>query len=97
MLGAVSVSNATRLLPAASPVKKAEPSDLKALVEKVDCFIFDCDGKFGLHEVTSACCCVACQAAVTVGPPTACMQVSSGEATRSSRAYPRRSTSCDRW
>ena len=95
MLSAVSVSNETRLLPAASPVKKAEPSDLKALVEKVDCFIFDCDGEFRLHEVTFACCCMACQAAVTAGPP--CMQVSSGEATRSSRAYPRRSTSCDRW
>jgi hypothetical protein len=25
-------------------VKKAAPEDLKALIEKVDCFIFDCDG-----------------------------------------------------
>ena len=26
-------------------VKKAAPEDLKALIEKVDCFIFDCDGR----------------------------------------------------
>lgn len=26
-------------------VKKATADDLKALVDKVDCFIFDCDGE----------------------------------------------------
>jgi phosphoglycolate phosphatase len=29
---------------ASAAVKKAAPEDLKALIEKVDCFIFDCDG-----------------------------------------------------
>ena len=30
--------------PRTCAVKKAAPEDLKALIEKVDCFIFDCDG-----------------------------------------------------
>lgn len=32
----------------AHAVKKAKPDDLKALIEKVDCFIFDCDGEVAL-------------------------------------------------
>lgn len=34
-------------------MKKAAAEDLKALIEKVDCFIFDCDGEGG--SVLSVC------------------------------------------